>query len=88
MRTPEKASGGFTGLTDAFLAAGAQGVVGALWRVGDRPTAELMRLFHGAFSESGDAVTALATAQVALLRSTDKSLQSPAAWGAFRYAGR
>ncbi len=37
---------GLVGLFRAFLLAGAHGVLGTLWRVQDRPTARLMRLFY------------------------------------------
>ena len=87
MRTPDR-QGGFAGLTDAFLAAGAGGVVGSLWRVGDTETAALMRVFHEHYAKNADPTEALAAAQRDLLRSPEADLRSPIAWGAFRYAGR
>ncbi len=80
-------SGGFAGLASAFLAAGAGGVVGSLWRVDDHLTQELMREFHRAYGRSGDGAGALRAAQLRLLGSSDPALDSPAAWAGFRYAG-
>ena len=80
-------SGGFAGLAGAFLAAGAGGVVGSLWRVDDRQTQVLMDAFHGAYRLTGDAAGSLRHAQLELLRSPDPTLRSPAAWAGFRYTG-
>lgn len=80
-------SGGFAGLAGAFLAAGAGGVVGSLWRVDDASTRTLMERFHAAYRDSGDAAGALRQAQLQMLGSTDPALRSPAAWAGFRYAG-
>jgi CHAT domain-containing protein len=80
-------SGGFAGLAGAFLAAGAGGVVGSLWRVEDRQTRVLMEAFHDAYRASGDGAAALRQAQLRLLRSGEAALRSPAAWAGFRYAG-
>jgi CHAT domain-containing protein len=85
--TPGRA-GGFAGLAGGFLAAGAGGVVGSLWRVDDRLTRALMREFHRAYLDTGDAAGALRAAQLQLLHSTDPTLRTPTAWAAFRYAGR
>jgi CHAT domain-containing protein len=79
---------GFTGLSGALLAAGARGTVGSTWDVDDGSTAPLMAELHRALSAGGDGPAALRTAQLALLRSSDPALRSPAAWGAFRYSGR
>ncbi|HEU4560474.1 MAG TPA: CHAT domain-containing tetratricopeptide repeat protein [Longimicrobium sp.] len=80
-------SGGFAGLSGAFLAAGANGMVGSLWRVDDQPTRVLMEAFHEAYRASGDPVAALRDAQLHLLRSNRAELRSPSAWAGFRYAG-
>jgi CHAT domain-containing protein len=80
-------TGGFAGLARAFLAAGAGGVVGSLWRVEDRPTQELMEAFHRAYRQSGDGAAALRAAQLELIGSGDSALSSPYAWAGFRYAG-
>lgn len=86
-RAQQGRSGGFAGLAGAFLAAGAGGVVGSLWRVDDQATRVLMERFHGAYRSSGDAAQALRQAQLQMLRSRDVALRSPAAWAGFRYAG-
>jgi CHAT domain-containing protein len=80
-------SGGFAGLAGAFLAAGAGGVVGSLWRVDDESTRTLMERFHAAYRGSGHAAGALRQAQLQMLSSMDPALRSPAAWAGFRYAG-
>lgn len=80
-------SGGFAGLTGAFLTAGAGGVVGSLWRVDDGYTRVLMEHFHRRYRAMGDPARALREAQLALLGSGDPALRSPAAWAGFRYAG-
>lgn len=81
-------SGGFAGLAGAFLTAGAEGVIGSVWRVDDRPTRALMMAFHRAYQTTEDGAGALRAAQLRLLRSTDASLRTPAAWAGFRYTGR
>lgn len=87
LRSRRGRSGGFAGLTGAFLAAGAGGVVGTLWRVEDDGTRALMDEFHRAYRASGTGAAALREAQLRLLRSPDPALRNPAAWGAFRYTG-
>ena len=88
VRTPGGRTADVSGLTEAFLSAGAGGVVGSLWRVNDAWTAALMREFHRAYHASGRAAESLRSAQLTLLHSPDAALRSPAAWGAFRYVGR
>lgn len=85
VRTGQGRSAGFTGLAGAFLAAGAGGAVGSLWRVDDRLTRPLMTEFHRAYRRSGSGPVALRDAQLRLLASGDASLRSPAAWAGFRY---
>jgi CHAT domain-containing protein len=80
-------SGGFAGLAGAFLAAGAGGVVGSVWRVDDGYTWVLMEGFHRRYRATGDPARALREAQLAMLASRDPALRSPAAWAGFRYAG-
>lgn len=79
--------GGLPAPADAVLNAGADGVVGSLWRVNDQLTRALMIRFHRAYRETGDPARALRIAQLALLRSNDPDLRSPAAWAAFKYMG-
>jgi CHAT domain-containing protein len=76
---------GLQGLTGAFLDAGAQGVVGSLWRVDDDATRELMTEFHRSYAAHRDGTRALREAQIRILRSTDGG--NPSAWAAFIYSG-
>jgi CHAT domain-containing protein len=87
MRISEHRGSGFAGLSEAFLAAGAGGVIGSSWRVNDAATAELMRGFHASYMKAGDAAEALRAAQLVLLHSSSASLRTPASWAAFRYGG-
>jgi CHAT domain-containing protein/tetratricopeptide (TPR) repeat protein len=80
-------TGGFAGLSAAFLHSGVRGVVGSLWRVDDELTRPLMLAFHSAYLGSGDGADALRTAQLESLRSSDPARRSPAAWAGFRFAG-
>jgi CHAT domain-containing protein len=87
LRSRSGRSGGFAGLSSAFLAAGAQGVVGNLWRVDDRAAEAVADRFYEAYRGTGGGAEALASAQRQMLRSSDPALRSPAAWAGFRYAG-
>jgi CHAT domain-containing protein len=51
------------GLSQAFLAAGAERVLATLWLVDDRVTAELMTGFHAVLAEGKGEATALAEVQ-------------------------
>jgi CHAT domain-containing protein len=82
MRGSVRAEGGSNGLTDAFLAAGAHGVLGAVWAVDDAASDRLIREFYKRYAVSGDAATALWAAQLSLVA------EPPSTWGAFRYAER
>jgi hypothetical protein len=81
-------SAGLPGLADAFLNAGAAGVVGSLSRVDDDHTRRLMIRFHRAYGRSRDGPAALRSAQLQLLQSDDPTIRSPAAWAGFQYMGR
>jgi CHAT domain-containing protein len=87
-RAPEHRSSAFGGFAEAFLAAGALGVVGSLWPVGDVPTAQIMVDFHSAYAHDGDAASALRAAQVAAIKRQQDSRGRSMEWAAFRYAGR
>ncbi|HEX2081290.1 MAG TPA: CHAT domain-containing protein, partial [Longimicrobium sp.] len=76
-------SGGFAGLSGAFLSAGAGGVVGSLWKVNDRLAQPLMEAFHREYRASGDPAAALRKAQLEMRRQG----LSPAVWAGFRYVG-
>ncbi len=87
LRSREGRTGGFAGLSGAFLHAGARGVLGSLWLVNDRGVRPLMVRFHREYLRTGDAARALRAAQTALLQSPDPALRTPALWAAFRYGG-
>ncbi|HVS00434.1 MAG TPA: CHAT domain-containing tetratricopeptide repeat protein, partial [Thermoanaerobaculia bacterium] len=77
---------GLVGLTQAFLDAGADGVLVSLWQVEDRATAELMRrLYEGMMREGMSPAAALRQAQVALWRGRD--WQAPYYWAGFVLQG-
>jgi CHAT domain-containing protein len=75
------------GLAEAFLAAGARGVIGSLWAVDDQATTSLMTGLHSALKAGESPGKALQTAQVAALRRTGPG-SAPWAWAAFRLVGR
>ncbi|HYH81460.1 MAG TPA: CHAT domain-containing tetratricopeptide repeat protein [Longimicrobium sp.] len=83
-----RGSSGFTGLSGAFLGAGAQGVVGSLWKVDDRATQSLMTAFHQHYRRTGDPVRALRQAQIEMLESNDAVQKRPSTWAAFQFVGR
>jgi CHAT domain-containing protein len=87
VRTGPGRAAGFSGLAGAFLTAGAGGALGSLWEVNDLRTRPLMVAFHQAYRATGNGPQALRAAQLALLRSRDEALRSPATWAAFRYVG-
>jgi CHAT domain-containing protein len=76
---------GITGLSGAFLGAGAHGVVGSLWRVNDEVTLALMTSFHRHLREGLTPERALHQAQIEMLTREGDRFRSPAAWGAFQY---
>lgn len=80
-------SGGFAGLSGAMLFAGANGVMGSLWKVRERPSSELMSAFYRAYMLSGDGPGALRRAQLGMIDSVDPTLRSPSGWAGFRFAG-
>lgn len=87
VRAQSRRSGGFAGLSGAFLAAGAEGVVGSVWEVDDRTAQRLMASFHHEYrGNGGDTAAALRQAQLRMIG--DPRLRSPVMWAGFRYAGR
>ena len=73
-----------SGLSRAFLAAGAACVVVTLWKINDDCTALLMRHFYQEYKESRDAAVALHKA----MRSVRGSgASSPEQWAAFSIIG-
>jgi CHAT domain-containing protein len=85
VRSPDRRAGGFAGFADAFLAAGARGVIGSLWSVDDTETRQLMEAFYLAYRRDTSAPRALRAAQLSILGA---GVSSPRAWAGFRYAGR
>lgn len=76
---------GLVGLTRSFQYAGARGVLVSLWEVGDRATAELMRLFYRELLQRGATpAAALRTAQ-SVLREED--WRAPYYWAGFVLQG-
>jgi CHAT domain-containing protein len=75
------------GFVRPLLGGGVPTVVGSLWAVEDRATAQLFGIFHRRFRAGDDAAHALQTAQLALLLSRDETRNSPALWAAFEVFG-
>ena len=75
----------WVGLTQAFLQAGARGVLASLWRVEDRATARLMELFYRGLASGESEAAALAGAQRAMLREPDRA--HPFYWAGFVLSG-
>lgn len=73
---------GVQSFSAAFLAAGARATVTSLWRVGDRPSAELMQRFYRNLSQGATLSDALRNAKLAFLRS-GTSAAHPTYWAAF-----
>jgi CHAT domain-containing protein len=76
--------GGFSGLAEAFLRAGAHGVVGTLWDVDDRATADLVVTFHELLRGGAAPAEALRQAQLAAIEGGSAAMRD---WSAFRYHG-
>ncbi|WGX95225.1 CHAT domain-containing protein [Nocardioides sp. L-11A] len=72
------------GLVSACLAAGARGVVAALWVVDDEVTLELMTHFYAALAGGAEPPAALRRAR----RQVARRYPHPYYWGAFRFVGR
>ncbi len=76
---------GLVGLTRGFQYAGARGVLVSLWEVGDRATAELMRLFYREMLQRGATpAAALRTAQAGL---REEGWRAPYYWARFVLQG-
>lgn len=73
------------GLATAFIASGAQAVVGTLWPVEDAASVEFVRRFYAAMDEGRDAASALARAQLGM-KATAR-WNAPAAWAGFVLLG-
>jgi len=76
----------WVGLVQAFLQAGARGVVASLWPVDDRATAALMTLFHQERIRGASPAVAIARAQRQLKQKPETA--DPFYWAAFGMSGR
>jgi CHAT domain-containing protein len=74
---------GIVSMTGPFLSAGASAVVGTLWRIDDRATVPLMRVFHRQIVEGRRPSAALRAAQLDALDSNDPSLRAMSHWSAW-----
>src|SRR5262249_17602959 len=73
---------GLVGLSWAFLRAGAHEVVGALWRVDDASTAQLMESLYEHIGAGQTPAEAMRTAKLAMLKS-GSVYRKPFYWAAF-----
>ena len=74
---------GVIGLSRAFLAAGADSVIGSLWDIPDESTAILMTKFHANLSKNTDKASALRQAML----ETMKKHPNPRDWAGFSLVG-
>ena len=81
--TRSYAGEGLVGLSWAFLRAGAQNVIGALWEVSDESTPRLMDALYQGLEEGKAPAIALRNAKLSLLRSRSKS-RIPFYWAPFQ----
>ena len=72
---------GYLGLTRAFLEAGTENVVSTLWKVEDKTTAELMKLFYQGLMQGLTVPNALKKAQNTIRLSKGKA--DPYYWAGF-----
>jgi len=78
---------GLVGLTRGFMYAGAPRVVASLWKVNDRATAELMRLFYQRMLGPAKMRPAAALRSAQLALSQQPRWRSPYYWAAFVLQG-
>ncbi len=78
-----QAGEGVSGLNQAFIRAGAKGVVMSLWRVPDKATSKLMTFLYKAVSKGATPAAALRDAQLQFI----KQNLHPLSWAAFVYNG-
>ena len=74
---------GITGLSQAFLFAGARRIVVSSWEVNDLATSELMTQFYRALANNASPAEALQQAKVQLLRSGSPAYRHPYFWASF-----
>ncbi|HEU4888154.1 MAG TPA: CHAT domain-containing protein, partial [Thermoanaerobaculia bacterium] len=78
---------GMSGLSRAFLTAGARAVVGTLWEIDDDVSALLFLRLHQRLRDGATPAGALRDAQLDLLRSPDGRLAHPATWSPVQLLG-
>ena len=77
---------GLVGLVRGFMYAGAKRIMASLWKVDDKPTAALMKLFYQHMLQDGETpARALQMAQLEM--SKQKRWQAPCYWAAFILQG-
>ena len=77
------------GLSRAFLYAGGSSLLLSLWKVDDRSTAQLMRVFYRGLAQGSSKAQALRLAQCALIHGDagDVDLSAPFFWAPFQLIG-
>jgi CHAT domain-containing protein len=80
---PASRSEGSRSLARAFLAAGAEAVVGSLWDIEDQSSKILLVEFHRQLRQGLDPAAALQAAQIHLLREGPSAGRSSLIWAAF-----
>ncbi|HEX5818734.1 MAG TPA: CHAT domain-containing protein, partial [Gemmatimonadales bacterium] len=85
LRADVPAGDEWVGLSQAFLAAGAERVLATLWLVDDRATADLMARFHGALVAGKGEAVALAELQREAL--ADGRMMDPYYWAGLSLTG-
>jgi CHAT domain-containing protein len=78
---------GLVGLSWAFLRAGADQVIGALWEVSDDSTPRMMNALYQGLSDGQSPASALHNAKLALLHSPTR-FRLPFYWAPFQIYGR
>lgn len=77
---------GMIGFTRAFIYAGAANIMVSLWKVSDRPTAELMISFYGKYMRGTTKSAALREAKLTMIN--NPTTADPKNWAAFVLAGK
>lgn len=78
---------GLSSLARPFLAAGVPMVVASLWNANDGASEQLFEIFHRQLINGQPFDEALRTAQLELIHSPNKDLNSPIMWGCFVILG-
>jgi CHAT domain-containing protein len=84
---PVSESEGAFGLARAFLGAGVPAVISSSWSIGDRVSSQFFLSFHRFLAQGHDPLTALRSAQLAMLHGADGSLAAARNWAGFQLIG-